>query len=139
MENKISKYKNMEEKKVNILVVEDELPLLEAIRTKLEHSGFAVVTARTAEQAYGYLEDVEIGVVWLDHYLLGKESGLDIVSFIKTSDKYKHLPIFVVSNTASSDKVQNYINFGINKYYIKANYRLDKIIEDIKDYLKKPE
>ncbi len=127
------------EKKINILVVEDELPLLEAIRTKLSHSGFEVVTARTAEQAYGYLEDVEIKVVWLDHYLLGKESGLDIVSFIKTNEKYKHLPIFVVSNTASSDKVQSYINFGINKYYIKSNYRLDKIIDDIKAYLKKPE
>lgn len=128
-----------EEEKINILVVEDELPLLEAIRTKLSHSGFEVVTARTAEQAYGYLEDVEIKVVWLDHYLLGKESGLDIVSFIKTNEKYKHLPIFVVSNTASSDKVQSYINFGINKYYIKSNYRLDKIIDDIKAYLKKPE
>ena len=129
----------MEEKKINILVVEDELPLLEAIRTKLSHSGFEVVTARTAEQAYGYLEDVNVSVVWLDHYLLGKESGLDIVSFIKNNDKYKKLPIFVVSNTASSDKVQSYINFGINKYYIKANYRLDKIIDDIKSYLKKPE
>lgn len=128
-----------EEKKINILVVEDELPLLEAIRTKLSLNGFEVITARTAEQAYGYLDDVNIQVVWLDHYLLGKESGLDIVSFIKTNDKYKHLPIFVVSNTASSDKVQSYINFGINKYYIKANYRLDKIIDDIKDYLEKPE
>lgn len=129
-----------EDKKINILVVEDELPLLEAIRVKLSLSGFEVVTARTAEQAYGYLEDLDsIKVVWLDHYLLGKESGLDIVAFIKNNDKYKHLPIFVVSNTASSDKVQNYINFGINKYYIKANYRLDKIIDDIKSYLKNPE
>jgi DNA-binding response OmpR family regulator len=126
-------------KKINILVVEDELPLLDAIKAKLTLNGFAVVTARTAEQAYGYLKDLDIKVLWLDHYLLGKKSGLDIVAKVKNDEKYKHIPIFVVSNTASPDKIQNYINFGVNKYYVKSNYRLDKIVEDIKEYLKNPE
>ncbi len=131
----------MNDEKINILVVEDEKPLLQAIKTKLHHSGFEVVTARTAEQAYSYIEDndLSIKVVWLDHYLLGKESGLDIVAYLKNHEEYKHLPIFVVSNTASSDKVNSYINFGVNKYYVKANYRLDQIISDIKQYLDKPE
>jgi DNA-binding response OmpR family regulator len=128
-----------EDKKINILVVEDELPLMEAIETKLRLNNFEVVTARTAEQAFDYLENMEIKVLWLDHYLLGKENGLDIVSKIKNNDKYKNIPIFVVSNTASSDKVQSYINFGVSKYYVKSDVRLDKIIEDIKEYLEKPE
>lgn len=129
----------MDTKKVNILVVEDELPLLDAIKTKLSLSGFEVVTARTAEQAYAYLEDLDIKVLWLDHYLLGKDSGLDIVARVKGDEKYKHVPIFVVSNTASPDKVQSYINFGVNKYYVKSDCRLDKIISDINTYLEKPE
>jgi DNA-binding response OmpR family regulator len=127
--------KTKEEK--TILVVEDERPLLDAIRTKLEKSGFLVVTARTAEQAYGLLEDLKrVDVVWLDHYLLGKENGLDIVTKLKGHEKYKKIPIFIVSNTASADKVKSYINLGINKYYIKSNYRLDQIIGDIQDCLK---
>lgn len=129
----------MDTKKVNILVVEDELPLLDAIKTKLSLSGFEVVTARTAEQAYAYLEDLDIKVLWLDHYLLGKDNGLDIVARVKGDEKYKHVPIFVVSNTASPDKVQSYINFGVNKYYVKSDCRLDKIISDINTYLEKPE
>ncbi|MDA3802849.1 MAG: response regulator [Patescibacteria group bacterium] len=128
-----------EEKKINILVVEDEIPLMEAIKTKLGISGFEVVTARTAEQAFDYLESMDIKVLWLDHYLLGKENGLDIVSKVKNSDKYRNIPIFVVSNTASSDKVQSYINFGVSKYYVKSDVRLDKIVNDIKEYLEKPE
>ena len=126
-----------EEKQKNILVVEDEKPLLKAIQTKLELSGFAVVTARTAEQAFGLLEDIEkIDIIWLDHYLLGKESGLDLVVKIKANEKYKNVPIFIVSNTASEDKVRNYISLGVNKYYVKANHRLDDIINDIDDCLK---
>lgn len=120
-----------------ILVVEDEKPLLEAVRIKLEKEGFSVTTARTAEQAYNLLEDLEkIDVIWLDHYLIGKENGLDLVVKIKSQDEYKNIPIFIVSNTASSDKVKSYINLGVNKYYIKSNYRLDCIIADIRDSLK---
>jgi DNA-binding response OmpR family regulator len=120
-----------------ILVVEDERPLLDAIRIKLEKSGFLVVTARTAEQVYGLLEDLKrVDIIWLDHYLIGKENGLDIVTKLKGHEQYKNIPIFIVSNTASVDKVKSYINLGVNKFYVKSNYRLDQIINDIGDCLK---
>lgn len=122
----------MLEEKV-VLVVEDERPLLEAIRIKLENSGFEVVTARSVEQAINHLEDVDrIDAIWLDHYLLGKENGLDFVAKCKADEaKCVNIPIFVVSNTASSDKVQAYMQLGVNKYYVKAEKRLDDIISDM--------
>lgn len=116
-----------------ILVLEDERPLLEAIKKKLELNGFEVLTARSVEQAEEYLKDITtVKAIWLDHYLLGKDNGLDFVADIKSNDATKALPIFVVSNTASQDKVQSYMRLGITKYYTKSNYRLDQIIEDIK-------
>jgi len=124
-----------------ILVIEDERPLIEAIKTKLEKNGFEVVTARTVEQALNYLEELNtIDAIWLDHYLLGKEDGLDFVAKVKQHDaQWNKIPIFVVSNTASSDKVQSYIRLGINKYYVKAEHRLDGIINEIKSFLNHPE
>jgi DNA-binding NtrC family response regulator len=120
-----------------LLVVEDERPLLEAIKKKLELSGFAVVTARSTDQAYAYIEDIgKIDAVWLDHYLLGKESGLDFVAKCKAEDSpCKNIPIYVVSNTASADKVQSYLRFGIAKYFVKAENRLDVIIAEMKKSL----
>src|SRR6185436_8624094 len=116
----------------NVLIVEDEKPLLNAIRIKLENSGFEVITARTVEQALHYMEDVaHIDVIWLDHYLLGKGTGLDFVVALKSKEKWKKIPVFVVSNTASPDKVRSYIKFGVTKYYTKADYRLDQIISDM--------
>lgn len=126
------------QKNINILVIEDERPLLEAIRLKLEKNGLTVVSTRTAEGAWNFLNDLKnIDVIWLDHYLLGQENGLDLVAKIKNNKTLKNIPIFVVSNTASTEKVKTYINFGVNKYYTKSNYRLDQIIGDIKDYLDK--
>ncbi|MEX0917608.1 MAG: response regulator [Candidatus Paceibacterota bacterium] len=124
-------------KEKTILVVEDERPLLEAIKRKLEINGFLVVTARSTDQAYEYVEDIgTIDAIWLDHYLLGKESGLDFVAKCKEEgSSCKNIPIYVVSNTASADKVQTYLRFGITKYFVKAEHRLDEIINQIKMYL----
>lgn len=123
--------------KRNILVVEDEKPLLDAIKAKIEKCGCSVVTARSVEQALGYLEEgVKIDVIWLDHYLLGKETGLDLVAKLKAEGSaWKNTPIFVVSNTASEDKVKCYLALGVEKYYTKADYRLDQILEDMRKHL----
>lgn len=124
-----------------ILVVEDEKPLLEAIRLKLENNSLKVVSARTAEQAVGYLKDLEkVDAVWLDHYLLGKETGLDFVAQLKSDGSvWKNIPIFVVSNTATADKIQTYMRLGISKYYTKSNTRLDTVVSDIRAFLEKGE
>lgn len=124
-----------------ILLIEDERPLINAIQRKLESSGFFVLTARTVKQGMSYMEDIpEIDAIWLDHYLLGEETGLDFVTKLKSSSsKWKNLPIFVVSNTASSSNVQTYIQLGVDDYYVKAENRLDEIIGKIKLSLKHPE
>lgn len=123
--------------KKTALVIEDERPLLEAIKKKLQLAGAEVVSARSVDQALTYLQDLgRVDVVWLDHYLLGKENGLDFVTKVKSANsQWKSIPIFVVSNTASPDKIQSYLKFGVNRYYAKSNYRLDTIISDIQKCL----
>jgi DNA-binding response OmpR family regulator len=126
------------QRKSIILVVEDEMPLLRAVQAKLERSDFDVVTARTVDQAVEYLDDddVQIDAVWLDHYLLGKQSGIDLVAKCKEEgSRSADVPIFLITNTASRDKVQTYLKLGVNNYYIKAQVRLDAIISDIKKEL----
>ncbi len=120
-----------------ILVIEDEIPLLEVIKIKLENNNINVATARSVQQAMSYLEELsQVDGIWLDHYLLGKDDGLDLVTKIKSSDsKWKHIPIFVVSNTASEEKVRMYMQLGVNKYFVKANFRLDQIVEALKECL----
>lgn len=42
-------------KSKTILILEDDMLLLRAIKDKLEHAGYAVYTARTFDQAEQYL------------------------------------------------------------------------------------
>jgi DNA-binding response OmpR family regulator len=122
--------------KKNILVVEDEISLQKAISAKLSKNNFNTFTARSVDEATAHLSSQKIDAIWLDHYLLGEESGLDFVTHLKLSDsEWKNIPIFVVSNTASPDKVQSYINLGVNSFFTKADYSLEQIIGDLNQVL----
>ena len=114
-----------------ILVVEDEKTLIEVISKKLEITGLKVLQADSVKKALENIKKEKVDAVWLDHYLLGKESGLDFVTEIKNDPARKEIPIFVVSNTASFDKVSSYLKLGVKRYFTKADYRLDEIIQDI--------
>ena len=115
------------------LVIEDNLSLAQAINTKLQLSGFNTVTARSVESALALMKDEQpIRVIWLDHYLLGDKDGIDFAEAVRANNAWKGIPIYVVSNTASNDKMSSYTKLGINRYYVKAEHRLEDIIADIK-------
>lgn len=123
--------------KPTILVVEDEESILNAITISLGDSGFKVITARVADQAWQYLKDIgPVEAIWLDHYLLG-EDGIALTKKIKSEEGLKNIPIFVVSNSEDPQKKQEYLNLGVVKYYTKSDNTLEKIINEIRDYLKK--
>lgn len=124
--------------KKSILVLEDEMPLSELIKSKLEKEGYDVTTARSVEQAKQYIHDnIRIDLIWVDHYLVGNENGLDFAMWCKdeSNEKCKIIPIFIVSNNANSDRIFKYMNLNTDKYFVKANYHLDEIISEINKIL----
>ncbi len=147
-------------KKKTILVIEDERALLNVVNNKLEKSGFCVIGARSVDQVFsagldkknlgaitpetinkalGYLNDLKnVDAIWLDHNLLGKENGLDLVGRLRgNGGRWTKIPIFVVSNSENPETIESYLNLGKSKYYIKSNHRLDAIISDINAYFAK--
>jgi len=127
----------MENQSKLILVIEDDVALLELIVSKLHLKGYQTAVGRSVEQATAYMADNEkIDAIWLDHFLLGSESGLDLLARIKNSEKWKNIPIFLVSNVASSDQIEMYKKYGIKKYFSKVDYNLDEIVVDIDSTLK---
>lgn len=120
-----------------ILVLEDELPLFGAIVAKLKSNGFDVHAYRTVNEGLDAVKKTSFNVIWLDHYLLGKEDGLFFVRKIKKDPATKNIPIFAVTNTAGPEKIEEYTKLGIVHYYTKSDHPLDEIIQDIKKYLLK--
>lgn len=129
----------MEEKKCNnkkVLVVEDEKSLARIIEKQLEKFGCGVSVADNVEDAMREIEKGNIDAIWLDHYLLGKKNGLDLVVELKEKGgKFSQIPIFVVSNTATGDKIDAYLRLGVDRYYVKAEHSLAEMIGDVEGFL----
>jgi response regulator of citrate/malate metabolism len=84
------------------------------------------------------IEIVKMRIIRQD-YLPGEKSGLDFVAELKRpKSKWKDLPIFIVSNTASNGNVRSYLRLGVTKYCVKADNRLDQIIKDLTEFLDNP-
>ena len=53
-----------------LLVIEDELPLLEAIVVKARQNGFEVVSGRSVAEGIEMLKSISsVDAVWVDHFL----------------------------------------------------------------------
>ncbi len=114
------------------MVIEDEPLLLQAITKKLKVSNLGVLSCSSGQQAIDYLNNLEElpDAIWLDYYLKDM-NGLEIMREVKNNPKWEHIPVLVVSNSASPDKVNHMLALGAKQYILKAEYRLDQIIEMI--------
>jgi len=122
---------------MKLLVVEDEPMLLEAIGKKLEKEKIQVLLADSAKKGFKFLtsEKKLPDAIWLDYYLKDL-TGLDFVIELKKNKKWADIPIIVVSNSASTEKVNSMLALGVNKYLLKANFRLEDIIKEVSNLIK---
>jgi two-component system, chemotaxis family, chemotaxis protein CheY len=123
-----------------IMVVEDEVLLLQAITKKIKVSNMDVLSCSSGQQAIDYLGSLEElpDAVWLDYYLKDM-NGLEFMQKLKENPKWEHIPVLVVSNSASPDKVHTMLGLGARKYILKAEHRLDEIIDMIREFVQHPE
>ncbi len=116
--------------KVKILVIEDEIPLLTAITTKMSKSDLEAKGVRSVEDAKKTIKAFIPDLIWLDHYLFGQEDGIDFLKYIQKDERLKNIPVFVVSNTCSNNNYCEYMELGISKYYVKSSAKLEEIISE---------
>jgi len=83
-----------------ILVVDDDRDLTDALAAGLEASGYAVVTANSADRALATLQgDEKIDLLLTDLALPGKD-GIEFLHEVRNNRKLRDLPVVVLSGFA---------------------------------------
>jgi CheY-like chemotaxis protein len=131
-----------------VLVVEDDNNFVRIINAKLNKNGIKTLVSSTASGGLQMLEQNKVDLVWLDHYLVGEQTGYDFVAAAKKDKRFSRIPIFLVTNyddygntvvflerLTSEEKPKTYLEYGIDKYFVKSNTSLDTIILEIKKKL----
>jgi two-component system alkaline phosphatase synthesis response regulator PhoP len=118
-----------------ILIVEDESVLQDALREFLLAENFAVVVASDGEMALKLAKSEKPDLILLD-IILPKKNGFDVLSELKDDSVMKKIPIMLLTNLESADDVDKAFSLGVSTYLVKANYKLEEIVEKIKEMLK---
>ncbi|MEK7545913.1 MAG: response regulator [Patescibacteria group bacterium] len=120
-----------------VLIVEDEQSMQRALKNKLEHVGYAVVTAADGEEAIGTLRASKPDLVLLD-LIMPKLDGISVLHLMKADDAMRALPVIILTNLSSGDKVAEAMQLGTFDFLVKANYSLDDVLKKVNDRLGGP-
>lgn len=121
--------------KKKILVVDDEALILDALKVRLEASGYEVLTALNGQEALDKARTLNPDLIILD-VLLPKVDGYEVARLLKFDTKYKHIPIIMLTaKTQDSDKK---IGRDVRAdEYITKPFDAKELVELIKKHIEK--
>jgi len=120
--------------KKTILVVEDELPLLEAVSEKFIKEGFNVLKARDGREAVASALNDHPDLIMMDIIMSGMD-GMTAMKKIREDEWGKNAKIILVTNLSDSDYVNEAAKYGVSDFIVKTDYKLDEIVAIIRKKL----
>lgn len=105
---------------MKILTVDDSRMIRMIIINTLKSLGYEALEAANADIALEVLQEKsnEINLILLDWNMPGM-NGYDLLKLIKASDKYKHIPVMMVTTEGERKNVIKAIQSGAENYLTK--------------------
>ena len=114
-----------------ILLVEDNDMTRQIYRSKLLMEGFSVVEAVNGVEAVKLLREQIPDVVILDLYM-EKMDGFKVLSILRSTPQWEHLPVIVCSSRGTKDVMEKVINAGATEFLSKVVTSPAKLAETVK-------
>lgn len=117
---------------MKILVVDDEQPILDALRYSLEREGFEVVTAADSEEAIALFNETSPNLVLLD-VMLPTRSGFEVCQLLR---RRSDVPIIMLTAKGSEgDRVVG-LEIGADDYVTKP-FSMRELLARVKSVLRR--
>lgn len=126
----------MENKKVTILVVDDDQDILELTAVSLTANGFEVLQAKNGKEALEWLDrkSAEIKIIILD-IVMPVMDGFEFLEVVKKNEKYKNIPVIIASNLDSDTDRQSAFALGAKDFYEKVKINPSQVAKKVKELL----
>ncbi|MGD0110710.1 MAG: response regulator [Armatimonadota bacterium] len=85
-----------------VLLVDDDVDFLNAVRLTLEAAGYDVVSAHTGEHAIKLLREAPVEVAILDLMMEEPDSGIAVAHFLRRQPEMRGIPVILA--TAVTEK-----------------------------------
>ncbi len=121
---------------VNMLIVDDSLPMRSVIIKTIKASGFGAANfyqASDGNEALIILKDEWLDIVITD-YNMPDMNGLELILEMKTDSELNNIPVIVVTTEGSQKKVQEFMEQGASGY-VKKPFTPEMIREKLTQIL----
>ena len=116
------------------MIIEDDVFLQKAYDVKFEKEGIELLIASDGDQALAMLAKDPPDLILLDIMLPGI-SGFDVLRQIRSNEKWKSVPVVILSNLGQAEDIEKGKKLGVKEYIIKANAKINEVIELVRKYL----
>ena len=120
-----------------ILVVEDEPDMQMALKIRLESIGFSVLTANDGLEGFMMTKTHLPNLLLLD-IMLPKMDGFKVCKMLKLDNKYKQIPIVMLSARSSEQDIETGKKAGA-EYYLTKPFRTDELLKIIRELMTRME
>lgn len=102
-----------------ILIAEDSATMRSMLVATIQSlDGFEIVEASSGFEALRLLPRERLDLIITD-INMPDINGLELVSFVRTSDNYRHIPLFIISTEGSERDREKGLSLGANEYLVK--------------------
>lgn len=122
------------DKKIKLLIIEDDLFLLNMYASKFELEGFDVVLAEDGEKGWKTTIKEIPDIILLD-IMMPKMNGFEVLEKLKSDDRVSRIPVILLTNLSQKDEIERAMNLGAADFLIKAHFRPSEVVEKIKKLL----
>ena len=120
----------MSEQKHRILIVDDESDLVAVLRFGLEVEGFDVIDASDGEEGLKRAREEHPDLLVLD-LMLPKLDGYKVCRALKYDERYKSLPIFILSARSGEQDRRLALDMGAD-VFISKPYEIKDLVARIR-------
>ncbi|MFQ5597640.1 MAG: Hpt domain-containing protein [Nitrospiria bacterium] len=113
-----------------ILVVDDSAMTRTLEKNILESYGFRVTTAVDGQDAISKLQEHHFDVIVSD-IQMPNINGLDFTGQVKQDDRYKHIPVILVTALESDEDKKKGIEVGADAYIAKSSFDQSNLLRTI--------
>jgi len=119
-----------------VLVVDDEPDLVRVLEFGLKASGYTVEVASDGQEGLKKAREIKPDVILLD-LMLPKLDGYKVCRLLKFDDRFKHIPIIILSARTQEGDQALALEMGANRFVTKP-YDFSEILGYIETLLKSP-
>jgi two-component system, OmpR family, alkaline phosphatase synthesis response regulator PhoP len=117
-----------------ILIVDDEQDIVESLKFVLETSGYECFSAFDGEEGLKLAKEILPDLIILD-VMMPKINGYKISRLLKYDNKYKDIPILMITARSQDSDKQIGEETGVDEYITKP-FELNEVLDRVEKYLK---